>query len=162
TSTSDTGKWLSVSQKNGTGAATIQVKVNTHNLPGQGLIAGNYLGQVSLQSKGGNVSVPVAVAVGDPEFIQLPAIAFTTTAGISPAPQMITVSSTSTVITFDAAANSGKGGSWLSITPSGNGCCLTPKVITVSVDGTNLTPGTYVGQVTFTQYVSHDRVMTVP
>jgi len=162
TTTSDGGKWLSVSKASGVGPASITVKVNTLNLPGQGLIAGNYQGQVSLQSKGGNVTVPVTVSVGDPEFVQLPAVTFTTTAGISPTPQMITVSSTSTAITFDAAANSGKGGSWLSISPSGNGCCTTSKVITVSVNGTNLTAGTYVGQATFTQYVSHDRIMTVP
>src|SRR5258708_1829987 len=74
---------------------------------------------------------------------------------------MITVSSTSSGITFDAAADASKGGSWLTISPSGGGCCTTPKVITVMVDGTQLTAGTYVGQLTFTQYVTHDRVMTV-
>jgi hypothetical protein len=162
TSTSDGGAWLAVTPKNGVAPSTATIKINTARLPGQGLIAGTYIGQVFLQAQGGNVTIPVSVNVGNPVFVQLPALTFTTLSGISPNPQIITVSSTSTALNFDAAAASAKGGTWLSISPNGIDCCTTPKTITVTVDGTNLTVGTYIGQLTFTEYSNHDEETTVP
>jgi hypothetical protein len=161
-STADGSAWLSVSPRTGVAPGTATIKVLTSKLPGQGLIAGTYVGQVVLQAKGNSVTIPVSVNVGDPVFVQLPALTFTTPAGISPTPQMITVSSTSTAFNFDGAAVSAKGGSWLTISPSGVDCCTTPKVVTVTVNGTNLTPGTYVGQLNFTEYSVHDKESTVP
>ena len=162
TSTSDGGVWLTATPSRGVAPSTATIKVNTLNLPGQGLIAGTYVGQVILQSAGGSVSIPVSVNIGDPVFVQLPALTFSVVAGISPNPQVITVSSTSTALNFDAAAVSAKGGTWLTISPSGILCCSTPKNITVSVNGTSLTPGTYIGQLNFTQYSTHDKESTVP
>ena len=161
-STSDGGAWLTATPNRGVSPSTTTIKVNTLNLPGQGLIAGTYVGQVLLQGAGNSVTIPVSVNIGDPVFVQLPALTFSMVAGISPNPQVITVSSTSSAINFDAAAVSAKGGSWLTISPSGILCCATPKTITVSVNGTNLTPGTYIGQVNFTQYSTHDKETTVP
>jgi len=161
-STADGSAWLSVSPRTGVAPGTATIKVLTSKLPGQGLIAGTYVGQVVLQAKGNSVTIPVSVNVGDPVFVQLPALTFTTPAGISPTPQMITVSSTSTAFNFDGAAVSAKGGSWLTISPSGVACCTTPKVVTVTVNGTNLTPGTYVGQLNFTEYSVHNKESTVP
>ncbi|HZQ70296.1 MAG TPA: hypothetical protein VFA68_17345 [Terriglobales bacterium] len=161
-STADGGAWLTATPRSGIAPSTATIKVVTSKLPGQGLIAGTYVGQVLLQGKGNSVTIPVSVNVGDPVFVQLPALNFSTVAGISPNPQMITVSSTSTAFNFDGAAVSAKGGSWLTISPSGIDCCTTPKVITVTVNGTNLTPGTYIGQLNFTQYSVHDKESTVP
>lgn len=161
-STADGGVWLSASPRTGVAPSTATIKVLTSKLPGQGLIAGTYVGQVVLQAKGNSVTVPVSVNVGDPVFVQLPPLTFTTPAGISPTPQMITVSSTSTAFNFDGASVSAKGGSWLTISPSGVDCCTTPKVVTVTVNGANLTPGTYIGQLNFTEYSVHDKESTVP
>jgi hypothetical protein len=162
TSTADGGKWLTATPKTGVAPSVTTIKVTTLNLPGQGLIAGTYVGQVVLSAKGNSVTIPVSVQVGDPVFVQLPAVTFTTTAGVSPPPQMITVSSTSSAFNFDAAAVTGKGGSWLTISPSGINCCTTPKVITVTVNGTNLTTGTYIAQMNYTQDSNHDKEMTIP
>jgi hypothetical protein len=162
TSTADGGKWLTATPKTGVAPSTTTIKITTLNLPGQGLIAGTYVGQVVLSAKGNSVTIPVSVNVGDPVFVQLPAVTFTTVAGVSPSPQMITVASTSSAFNFDAAAVSAKGGNWLTISPSGVNCCTTPKVITVTVNGTNLTVGTYIGQMNFTQDSNHDKESTVP
>ncbi len=161
-STSDGGAWLTATPRNGVAPGAVTIKVTSTKLPGQGLIGGTYIGQVLLQGKGNAVTIPVSVNVGDPVFVQLPALSFTTLPGISPNPQMITVSSTSTAFNFDAAAVSAKGGSWLTVSPSGVDCCVTPKVITVTVDGTNLTAGTYIGQLNLTQYSNHDKESTIP
>ena len=160
--TADGGNWLTVSPTSGTAPSTISVGVVTANLPGGGLIAGTYIGQVSLQAAAGNVTVPVTVYVDDPVFVQLIPVTFSTTVGVNPPSQMVTVSSTSPSITFDASATNGKGGTWLSISPQGNACCTTPRVITVSVNVASLGVGTYVGQMTFTQSTSHDKATTVP
>lgn len=162
TNTADGGAWLSISPKSGTAPGTVTIAVRTLNLPGGGLTAGHFIGQVSLQTSNGNVTVPVSVTIGDPVFVQVPALSFSTVLGIDPDPQMITIASTSSSIRFNATAVSAKGGAWLSTIPSGNECCLTPEVITVKVDSSALSPGTYVGQLTFSQFLSFAQDTTVP
>jgi hypothetical protein len=48
------------------------------------------------------------------------------------------VASTSTSIRFTPLAASSKGGSWLSVSPSGSGCCFTPTGLDASVNASNL------------------------
>jgi Viral BACON domain len=162
TSASDGGNWLSVSPRSGTAPSTLSISVRASSLPGGGLLKGSYVGQVALTTNNGNDTVPVVVNVGDPVFVQLPQVSFSTVVGIDPTPQMITVASTSSAIPFDAVAVSAKGGSWLSISPSGNECCSTPEVITVSVNVSGLSPGTYIGQLTFTRFLSNAMDSMVP
>ena len=138
TTTADSGKWLKVLPAQGANAGTYTVSVTTKNLPGQGLIPGTYIGQQVLKAKTGNVTIPVSVTIGDPVFVQLPAVTFNTTTGVNPAPQVITIDSTSATIRFTPTAASRKGGTWLSISPSGNGCCYTPTGVTVSVNASTL------------------------
>ncbi|HZQ22550.1 MAG TPA: hypothetical protein VFA89_07090 [Terriglobales bacterium] len=161
-STADTSPWLSVSPKNGTAPSTVNVRIVTQNLPGQGLIAGTYVGQIALQAKSGGTTVPVSVDVGDPVFVQLPALSFQAARGTNPTPQNVNINSTSGSIHFTPVAASGKGGNWLSVSPSGTGCCFTPDTLTVSVNSASLASGKYVGQITLSQYPSNSETMTIP
>jgi hypothetical protein len=160
--TADPGKWIKVLPVKGTDALTYTVSVTTSKLPGKGLIAGTFIGQQVLKTKTGNVTIPTVVTVGDPVFVQLPTVAFNTTVGVNPAPQVISIASTGAVIRFTPIAASGKGGSWLSITPSGNGCCNTPTNITVSANASALAAGTYVGEINVIQYANPGESMTIP
>jgi hypothetical protein len=160
--TADPGKWIKVSPVSGTNAGNYTVSVTTKNLPGHGLQPGTFIGQQVLKTKTGNVTIPVSVTVGDPVFVQLPTVTFTAAQGTNPAPQVITIASTGTVIRFTPIAASGKGGNWLTITPSGNGCCNTPTGLTVSANASALTPGTYVGEINFIQYANPAESMTIP
>lgn len=146
----------------GVNAGTYTVSVTTKNLPGQGLIAGTYIGQQVLKAKTGNVTIPVSVTIGDPVFVQLPTVTFNTTRGVNPTPQVISINSTSTALRFTPIAVSRKGGTWLSVAPSGNGCCFTPTNLTLSVNASTLGAGTYVGQINVIQFANPGQSMTIP
>ncbi len=160
--TADSGKWLKVLPAQGVNAGTYTVSVTTKNLPGQGLIAGTYIGQQVLKAKTGNVTIPVSVTIGDPVFVQLPTVTFNTTRGVNPTPQVISINSTSTALRFTPIAVSRKGGTWLSVAPSGNGCCFTPTNLTLSVNASTLGAGTYVGQINVIQFANPGQSMTIP
>jgi len=160
--TADANKWLKVLPAKGVNAGTYTITVTAKSLPGKGLIPGTFLGQQVLSAKTGNVTIPVVVTVGDPVFVQLPAVTFSTKVGINPAPQTIGVNSTSTAIRFTPIAASGKGGSWLSVSPSNLGCCYTPTNVTVSVNASGLAAGSYTGEVNVIEYANPAKSMTVP
>jgi hypothetical protein len=161
-STADASPWLSATPGSGTAPSTVTVRVATNKLPGHGLIAGTYIGRVAFQSKNGGTTVGVSVDVGDPVFTQLPAVTFNATQGINPTPQTLNIASTSGSIRFTPVPANGKGGNWLSVSPSGLGCCFTPTTVTATVNSASLADGTYIGQITFTQYPSNLEAMTVP
>jgi len=161
--TSDGGAWLSVSAKSGTAPSNVTVKVVNSALPGGGLVAGNFNGQLLFQSSGGNVSVPVTVAVGPNVFSELPPLIFSMTLGGSnPASQNFSVASTGTAFNFyTVTVGTGKGGNWLTISPS-TGVHGTPTTITASVTGSGLEAGIYEGEVVFFQYPNNSMQMIVP
>ena len=68
-------------------------------------------------------------------FSQVPALAFTKPfGGANPLPQIVSVASTDgSSIRFTPVASTFSGGGWLSISPSGTGCCFTPEAITATV-----------------------------
>jgi hypothetical protein len=160
--TADPGKWIKVLPVKGVNAGTYTVSVTTSKLPGKGLIAGTYIGQQVLKATTGNVTIPVSVTVGDPVFVQLPTVTFNTTVGVNPTPQVISIASTSTAIRYTPIAASSKGGSWLSVSPSGNACCYTPTNETVSVNASTLAAGTYVGEIDVIEYANPGKSMTIP
>jgi hypothetical protein len=162
TTTADSGNWLKVAPNSGVNAGTYTVSVTTKNLPGQGLIPGTYIGQQVLKATTGNVTIPVSVTVGDPVFVQVPSLTFNTTRGVNPAPQVISIDSTSTALRFTPTAASRKGGNWLSVSPSGSGCCFTPTSLTVSVNASSLGAGTYVGQISVVQFANPGQSMMIP
>jgi hypothetical protein len=160
--TADPGKWITLVPVKGANSGTYNVSVINSKLPGKGLIAGTFIGQQVLKAPTGNVTIPVVVTVGDPVFVQLPTVTFNTTVGVNPAPQVISVASTSTAIRYTPIATAGKGGNWLSISPSGTACCYTPTNETVSVNSSALAVGTYVAEINVFEYANPGKSMTIP
>ena len=161
--TADGGSWLTASALSGTAPSTVSVSINPSLLPGNGLAAGTFNGQLILRTTGDSVTIPVSVTVGPNVFAQVNAINFTMPQGGSnPLPQMLAVSSTGTNFTFSSAVYTSSGGAWLSISNLGGECCNTPIGITVSVNASTLPAGTYSGEIVFTQYAQQDMALTVP
>jgi hypothetical protein len=156
TTTSDGGSWLSGSTSSGTAPSNVIVSITTQNLPGQGLLAGVFTGNLLFRSQGGgSVAVPVTVTVGDNIFTQINGISFTMAfGGANPLPQTLTVASLGTSFNFTAGASTASGGSWLSVSnPSFNDCtlCAMPQQILAIVNAATIPgPGTYTGQIVFT------------
>ncbi len=165
TNTSDGGSWLSISSSSGTAPSNPTVMVNPANLPGAGLVAGTFTGEVLLTAGGNPISIPVTMVVGASVFRQINPLSFTMVAGgANPLPQVITAASTGTNFAFFATTANSTGGSWLSITPSAYGCCgiLTPQAITVSVTAPpTLAAGTYSSEVLITS-ADGTQGLTVP
>jgi hypothetical protein len=163
-STSDGGNWLSASAASGTAPTYLTVSVVPAALPGDGLIAGTYTGQLLFRAAGRSVTIPVSL-VGDHMFNQVNPISFTMpTGGANPLPQILTMASIepASTIRFNAVKANAKGGNWLQISPTGVACCYTPEAITVSVNASTLAAGTYTAQITLIEYGSNDVAMTVP
>ncbi len=163
TSTSDGGAWLSVAVKAGTAPSTVTVKIVNSALPGSGLVAGSFNGQLLFQSSGGNVTVPVTVVVGPNGFTPLPPLNFNMNlGGATPAPQAFSVTSTGTAFNFyTVAVATGKGGNWLKSAPA-TGVDGTPTTITATVNGSGLQTGVYEGEIVFFEYPSGTMEMIVP
>ena len=163
-STADGGNWLNVPVQSGTAPSAVTVDVAPASLPGGGSTAGTFIGQVVFKATGSSVTVPVSVTVGASVFTQINPIYVTMPeGGGNPLPQVLDVSSTgSTNYSFGTSVYTGTGGSWLSISNKGVGCCATPEAVTVSVTASTLTAGTYIGEVVITQYFENDLWMTVP
>jgi len=161
--TADGGAWLSVSAKSGTAPSSVTVKIVNGALPGGGLVAGTFNGQLLFQSSGANVTIPVAVVVGPNVFSQVAPLSFSMTlGGSSPTPQTFSVASTGTAFNFySVVVATGKGGNWLSISPS-TGVHSTPTTITATVNGSALAAGVYVGEIVFFQYANNTMQMIVP
>ncbi|HLJ44405.1 MAG TPA: hypothetical protein VKU01_00270 [Bryobacteraceae bacterium] len=147
--TSDGGNWLTVSANSGTAPSILSVGIQVANLPGGGLVAGTFTGNLLLTAPGTSITVPVNVFVGTNVFNQMSALSFTMPfGGANPLPQMITVGTTNaTAIGISVSATTGTGGSWLSVSPT---CCnlSTPRTLLVSVTASpTMAAGTYTGQV---------------
>ncbi len=161
--TADGGAWLTVSPATGTAPSAVAVSVVTNNLPGHGLTAATYNGQLLFTSATGVVTVPISVTVGPNVFRQVNGINFVMTqGGANPLPQILPVVSTGTNLNFTSAVYTAKGGSWLTISNLGSECCATPEAITATVNASTLPAGTYTGEITFTQYPQQSMQMTVP
>ena len=163
-STSDGGNWLNISATQGAAPSTLAVSITPANLPGGGLVAGTFVGQVLITTASSQVSIPVNVVIGDPVFSQVNPLRFTMPAGgANPLPQIVTAASTSSAVSFTALAETGTGGSWLQISPQGTGCCATPEAITVSVVApSGLPAGTYTGEIILVSYSNRNMSMAIP
>ena len=159
TSTADNGKWLIPTLTKGTAPSTVGINIDNEALPGQGLIAGTFVGQLVFKTTGDIVTIPVSVTVGDPVFVQAAPFTFTTTRGVNPPPQTLNENSTGSAISFALQAASGQGGNWLHIS---NGSGTTPAATTVSVDASALAVGTYTGEILVTEYYNRRQAMAVP
>jgi hypothetical protein len=164
TITSDGGDWLTISAASGTAPSNPTVSVKPANLPGGGLVAGTFSGQVILKFDGATVTVPVSMVVGANVFRQLDPLNFTMTyGGANPLPQVITVASTGTNFTFLGSVASSTGGNWLTIAPSAYGYGIsTPEAIVVTANpAVTLAAGTYSAQIVLAS-ADGTQTMTVP
>jgi uncharacterized protein (TIGR03437 family) len=147
---SSSGGWLHVSPSAGSTPAVLYISVDP-----TGLAAGSYAGSASVSVTGacaGNRTISVSLVVGGLQAVTASALtfsaaslSFTYSGGASPAPQTISLTCTGPQAPFTAAATSN--GSWLSTSP-GNG--TTPGTLSVSVNPTGLTPGSYTGSISAT------------
>ena len=152
-STADGGAWLAATPTSGTAPSIATISVTAANLPNGGQIAGTYTGQLVFQTAGDVTTVPVTVTVGPSVFTQMNPISFTMPfGGANPLPQVLKISAADdSTVRFSASVATAQGGSWLSISPSGTGCCYTPLAVTASVNASTLAAGTYTGEIIITQ-----------
>ena len=146
--TSDQGGWLRVSQTSGTAPSDPTIEVLPAYLPGGGLLAGTFTGQILLQSAAGTVTVPVTVTIANTSFTELAPLNFEKGfEAADPAAQTLTVGSSGAPINFAISTADSTGGQWLSIRLSGHdefGNYNTPNPVTVSVNPDfYLSPGVY-------------------
>jgi Viral BACON domain len=164
TNTADGPKWFTVTPTSGTNAGSYTVAVNVKGLPGGGKNAGTFIGQTVLETATGNVTIPVAVTVNSPVFVQTPLVKFTTKVGTNPAPQSVAIDSSGNAIGFFQVVATGKGGNWMSISTCGNPSfpCNTPTSLTVSVNSSSLAVGTYFADINIYQDSNPGESMTIP
>jgi hypothetical protein len=164
TSTADGGAWLAVTPTSGSAPKSLTVSVNVVNLPGRGILAGTFTGQLLLEATGGIATVPVTVTVGKSVFAQVNPISFVMPfGGANPLPEILTIpTADNSTLRFTATAATSKGGNWLSISPFGNACCFTTLPVTVSVNASSLAVGNYTGEIRIVEFANPGRSMTVP
>lgn len=143
--------WLVLPVSSSVTTTDLPVSINQSVL--STLASGTYKATVQVVSQTPgvqNASFDVTLRVSDTPLLTLsPAsLQFTMSAGGAlPAPQSVTVGSTSSSLAFSAAPATTSGGSWLTVTPSTG---LTPAQVQISIGATaqSLLPGTYNGTVT--------------
>jgi uncharacterized protein (TIGR03437 family) len=130
-----------------------------------GLVAGTYLGNITITGTSGHIVLPVAlILTGTPGVTVSPtSLTFAYTVGkANPADQTINLSSSLGAYSFAAAVKyvSPTTGTWLSM--STGGATATPATVRVSVNPTGLKTGTYQGTIHITTPDLPDFVLDVP
>jgi uncharacterized protein (TIGR03437 family) len=137
------GGWLSVTPSNGVTPVTLTASVNP-----SGLAAGTYYGTIAILGSDGysQQSVQVTLTLTSTNLTVTPAsLAFTAATGGAAAAQTLSVSSALGSIAFSAAASVTSGSGWLAVSPnSGN----TSSTLSVTVNLSGLSPGSYTGNIT--------------
>lgn len=150
--TSSGGNWLTVSSAGSTAAGQNTVSVSAN--PGL-LSAGTYYGTVAITATTSGVAdspvtIPVTLQVTSGSLsLSSNALGFTyIPGGSAPVAQTVQVTGSGGAVNYTAVANSGSTGTnWLSVTPTSG---TTPGTLSISVNGTGLSQGTYVGTVVVT------------
>lgn len=162
--TSDGAAWLTLGAASGTAPSSLSISIKSASLPGKGLIAGIFNGQVLLKTGNVRETIPVQVVVGTSVFEPISPISFSKLYdGTNPAYQVIGAASTSTNFNFLGLEASANGGKWLQFNPSSYGYGIaTPQSVQVSVaPATTLAAGSYLGEIIFTTGAG-DQGMVVP
>ncbi len=167
TATSDGNAWLSTSPSSGTAPSELSVKVDAGMLPNGGQLAGNYTGQVFLQTGTDTTTIPVNVTVATDGFNQINPISFTMPAGgAAPLPQILTMSTAGTTsVNFYQVTTTATGGNWLSVPGCNNSVypCASPNQVAVNVqDASSLPAGVYTGEVVFYEDTNPSTSVAVP
>ncbi|MBK5292223.1 MAG: hypothetical protein JJE04_11165 [Acidobacteriia bacterium] len=149
TTTTTASNWLVIAPASGPTGTLLSVGVNP-----LGLSEGTFTGIVTITAAGVLNSpqhIPVSFTVSTAsELIVGPApLVFDQVIGADPiAPKTLNVSSSGTILSFNAtAATTLSGGTWLSVTPSAG---LTPAAVSVRANAAGLEAGTYAGSISVT------------
>ena len=145
--------WLSVTPQSGTTPGLLTVTTDPLNLA-----PGSYTGTITISvplasppTRTVNVQLTVGQAVAASIAVDHTHLSFTYSNTSAARTQTITVSNSGggpLPFTASVTLNSGPSVSWLTLTPSsGTATPATPAVLTVQADPTQLSPGTYTGQI---------------
>lgn len=162
------GNWLSLNTTAGVTPASISLTATPSNL----LAAGTYTGSLRFTATGAGGAAANATAAAPfvvPVVLQLTAgtlvvnsssLSFTQTiGGAAPAPQTLQISSNGQVLNYTVGVSNPGSVPWLSA--AGNTTGQTPGSVTIAVDGSKLSPGTYTGTVTVTAPGASNTPLTV-
>ena len=168
------GAWLNVTPSSVNTLGNMLISVNSAIL--QGLGAGTYTGNISLQATGAanaTVNVPVSLVItttsgggggGGTGADQLilgpnPMNFYSNLGGSAPAQTLDINSISGTILNASLSFTTSSGGNWLSVNPAN---ATTPGQVTVSVNSSSLAVGTYSGGITVTSPGTINSGTTVP
>jgi uncharacterized protein (TIGR03437 family) len=151
------GSWLFATPLSGTTSPGGNI-VNIGALPGI-LSAGVYTGTVTITATGpggsavadGTYTIPVGFQVTSSAMqLSQSTLQFSQTSGGSiPVAQTVTVTSSGQALSYLAVASTSSTVNWLTVSPT-SGSTSGSGTLTISADGSKLSPGTYTGTVTVT------------
>jgi uncharacterized protein (TIGR03437 family) len=151
------GSWLFATPQSGTTSPGSNV-INIGALPGI-LSAGTYTGTVTITAQGPGgagvadspYTIPVTFQVtsGSLSLSQTVLTFNQTSGGSAPAAQTVQVQTNGQPLNYSAAVNTSSTVNWLSVSPTA-GSTAGSGLLTITADGSKLSPGTYVGTVTVT------------
>jgi uncharacterized protein (TIGR03437 family) len=148
------GNWLSVNQSTGNSTPNNSLLITA--FPGANLSAGTYTGSVIVTATGAGgaavanspVTIPVTLTVTAGALSVSPTtLSFSQVAGGTSPAQTVQVLSSGQALSYTAVAANTGSINWLSVTPASG---TTNSSLSVTVDGSKLTPGLYSGQITVT------------
>jgi uncharacterized protein (TIGR03437 family) len=157
--TTDAGTWLKITPASGSTAADLSVSVDP-----KGLKAGTYTGKITIDA---------AEAANTPEVIDVQLVVTAKpllqadhqqlsfdylTGNQAPASQTLHLTSSGANFSFAVSGSTTSGGNWLLLPTRGT----TPGDISVGINPTGLSPGTYTGKVTFTSADAGNSPQAVP
>ncbi len=138
--------WLTVSPASGTAPGSVTVGVNPVSLA-----AGSYNGNITITDTGVTQTIPVTLtltAAAGSITLSPSSLSFAyTLGGTAPSAQGIQVASNVSGTSFTATAGTQSGGTWLAVSPPTG---TAPANLSVAVNTTGLTIGTYTGTITVT------------
>jgi uncharacterized protein (TIGR03437 family) len=161
--TSTSSNWLLASTVSATTAANLSFSANPN-----GLAVGTYSGTITITATTPNVAdspitIPVTLNVTPTATLAASSTSLSfsqTINGSAAAPQTLTVSTTGAPITFAGNVTLFQGLNWLTVSPtSGAVTPSNPAMITVTANGSGLSPGTYNGQIAVTSAGSANTVI---
>ncbi len=134
-----------------------------------GQTTGTYTGNIILTpSSGTALTIPVTITIGTSPSLSVtpPMLAFAYQTGTATPPaQTIALSSTGSALAFGVTSTTQSGGGWLVVTPQTGATSATggaPTNLTVQVNPTGLTPGSYQGTITITGSGASNGPQTIP
>jgi len=154
---SDNATWLSLSPTSGTNSGTVTLSVNI-----TGLTAGTYNATITITATGATnspVSIPAALTVNAPPTIGYSPTSFSFTAtqgGLNPPAQSLSISNTDGgTLNWSVSDNA----NWLSLSPTSG---TNSGTVTLSVNITGLTAGTYNATITITATGATNSPVSIP